>query len=92
MIKKYWILWWSNWETNEEKIIEIFENIFKYSNNKNYQEILLNYLISKFIPSLFNSENQDPLLINYPNNYKLCKNCDINKISNEIIKYLIQIL
>ena len=86
-------------ETNEEKIIEIFESILKYS-NKNYQEILLNYLISKFLPSLYNSENQDPLLINYPNNYKLCclliddifENCEINKFSNEVIKYLIQIL
>ena len=86
-------------ETNEEKIIEIFESILKYSNN-NYKEVVLNYLISKFIPSLYNSESQDPLLINYPNNLKLCciliddifENCKINNFSNDILKYLIQIL
>ncbi len=86
-------------ETNEEKIIEIFESILKYSNN-NYKEVILNYLISNFIPSLYNSESQDPLLINYPNNLKLCciliddifENCKINNFSNDILKYLIQIL
>ena len=70
-----------------EQILEnfslIIENILKYG-NKNYLNNIYNVLYNNIIPSLINSEENFPLLRNYPNNLKIATNLidDILEYSN----------
>ena len=70
-----------------EQILEnfslIIENMLKYG-NKNYLNNIYNVLYTNIIPSLINSEDNFPLLRNYPNNLKIATNLidDIFEYSN----------
>lgn len=85
-------------EDIEEKLIETIECILKGNKGGQNQkfENILKILIDSTIPVFLNSENQTPLLINYPNNFKLAalaidiiiENFEFNFNSN-IIQFLI---
>ena len=70
-------------EQISENFSLIIENILKYG-NKNYLNNIYNDLYTNIIPSLINSEDNFPLLRNYPNNLKIATNLidDIFEYSN----------
>ena len=72
-----------NIEQALENFSLIIENILKYG-NKAYLNNIYNVLYSKIIPSLINSQENNPLLTKYPNNLKIAANLidDIFEYSN----------
>ena len=77
----------------------IIEDILKYG-NKNYLTNIYNVIYINVIPSLINSEETNPILRKYPNNFKIAANLiddifeysNFNILNKEIIEKLIGIL